>query len=120
MKLTETELEMAEAEANKLIALLEKELRMTSVRFGGAFNGGNAILWSGEGSTIGYKGVNVYAFNYSDCTSGTYLFGVHKSLYEWSKKHGFHWESYDPGTFFAYWDTNEPRLYRDLDDVKVF
>ena len=64
-------------------------------------NNPNTILWSGEGADINVDGHTVRAFNaYSE--SDSYIFGVHKALYDFCKSLGIHWEAYDSGTYLAY------------------
>jgi hypothetical protein len=86
----------------KIIELLEKELKLSWCKDGEEFSSSYSdTIWSGEGATIEIFGEQVEAFNYYG-NHKFYTFGVHNALYEWSEKHGIHWEAYDPGTFFAY------------------
>jgi hypothetical protein len=89
----------------KIIDEFKKAFPKAWVKDGREFDGGNAILWSGEGATLieedDGEGFEVEAFNpYHEDTM--YEFGVHKQLVEWADKHGLHWEAYDAGTYLAY------------------
>ena len=71
---------------------------------GKEWNGGTEILWSGEGSTIKVGGEKVTAFDHYSEDYETYIFGVHKLLYDWAIANDMHWECHDAGTYFTYKD----------------
>lgn len=68
---------------------------------GKEFDGGSAVLWSGEGSEINGRA----AFNYNwwefDPEEKIYVSGVLRPLAELAEKFGLYWESNDPGTYLA-------------------
>ena len=75
------------------------------VKDGKDFDGGDAVLWSGEGSEVAVQidgeMLMIPAFDYYS-TSEMYEFGVHRLLVQWAARHGLEWECHDPGTFLVY------------------
>ena len=85
----------------RLMQQLKSDLHISWVKDGNDFDGGGAILWSGEGANIVVDGMKVSAFD-SYGSYPEYDMGVHQKLVDWSKKHGIYWEAYDAGTYLAY------------------
>ena len=107
---------MNQTKKEKILAEAKAKFPKAWFKDGAEFNGGSAVLWSGEGSEVNN---GCPAFDSTGCQeylmidvceefgveykpSNTYEFGVHKDLVEFADEHGLFWEAYDGGTYFAY------------------
>jgi len=71
---------------------------------GHEFDGGEAAVWSGEGSEV----EDLPAFNadsyMADPKEQVWVMGVHHQLNSFVESRGYHWEAYDSGTYLLYKD----------------
>lgn len=67
------------------------------------FDGGTAIIWSGEGADL-EDGTPCFNYNATefDPSEKMYTMGVANELVAWADKHGCFWECHDPGTYMLY------------------
>lgn len=67
------------------------------------FDGGSAIIWSGEGSGLADDSP---CFDYIaaewDRLEEYYTMGIANDLVAWAGEHNCFWECYDPDTYFLY------------------
>jgi len=85
-----------------ILTELQKEFPDCWFKEGNKFNGGNAVVWSGEGSMIGINSafaLDSYSF---DPSESFYTMGILNELNEFVNQRGYYWEHYDSGTVLLY------------------
>jgi hypothetical protein len=99
---------MTKKQKAALLAEFQAAFPLCRARPGVEFDGNeNCLIWIGERSEVvvsddpefGKMTLSAVSY-YSD--SPTYIFGVHKSIYEWAKARKIHFEAYDGGTYLAW------------------
>ncbi len=72
---------------------------------GSEFDGGTAVVWSGEGSELndGHECFDSAAYDW-DPNERQYVMGIARALINWAAAHKCHWECHDPGTYLLYED----------------
>jgi len=86
-----------------ILEKLEKEFPECWFKEGKEFDGNpDRIVWSGEGSTIDRD--NAFDYYAEDYKELIYTLGVNNKLVKFVAKFGYHWDCYDPGTYFLFKD----------------
>jgi hypothetical protein len=88
--------------SKKIIQEIKTKFPKVWVKPGPDFNGGSALVWSGENAFMP-DGMPAFKF-YFEQYPNTYEDGVHKDLVKLAKEHKCIWECFDPGTYLLFLD----------------